>query len=127
MTTIRLTTEDDRPLLQQWISEDEDHKDTTTPDFWLSPENLSHVYEDDKGPVLFLKMSKVLRLDIQFDNKAKVRNAKVILAGFPALEELARKAGFREIVFCSKSKGLVGLLQRCFGFQPEPTEYRITL
>jgi hypothetical protein len=124
---IRHIAEDDRPLLQQWIADDEDHKDTTAPDFWLSPENLSHVYEDENGPVLFVKMSKVLRLDIQFDNKAKVRNAKVILRGFPGLAKLAKEAGFREIVFCSKSKGLVGFLKRAFGFTAEPNEYRINL
>jgi hypothetical protein len=127
MVKIRPAAEKDRPLLEQWIAEDEDHSGTTTADFWLSPDSLSHVYEDDKGTVLFLKMSKVLRLDIQFDSRAKLRNAKTILAGFPALEELARKAGFREIVFCSKSQGLTGFLQRAFGFQPEPTEYRIAL
>jgi hypothetical protein len=124
---IRKPSQEDRPLLQQWIAEDEDHRDTTAPDFWLAEDSLSHVYEDANGPVLFVKMSKVLRLDIQFDNRAKIRNAKTILRGFPALAENARRAGFKEIVFCSKSQGLTGFLQRTFGFRQEKDEFRIVL
>jgi hypothetical protein len=124
---LRPVVEEDRPLLQQWIAEDEDHKGTTTPDFWLSGDSLSHVYEDGKGPVLFVKMSKILRLDIQFDCRAKMRNARMILKGFPALAENAKQAGFREIVFCSKSSGLTGFLKRTFGFGHEKDEFRVIL
>src|ERR1700679_1136998 len=99
MITDRLYEEDDYHLLGLSLSQDKYHTETT-PEFFTEPGTMCKVYEDESGPVLFVKGSPVLRLDIQFvSNDDGRRNIKVMREGLPPLAQRARENGYKEIVF----------------------------
>src|SRR5438270_5933068 len=90
---------DDEPLLTACIEADEHHKGTPA-SFFTAPGAVCKVYEDEAGPICFVRGSKALRLIVQFkDNNDVKRNLKAIVAGIPDLAEKARQNGFTEIVF----------------------------
>lgn len=120
MVKDRLIDSQDKVLLAVSIAKDEHHKDTTTPGFFYAPGTVSKVYEDEQGPVCFVRFSKVLRLDIQYvNNDDKKRNFKVMVSGFGALEKQARDNGYTEIEFQSNSDLLKKFCISRFGFVEE--------
>jgi len=123
---VRDITDNDHQTLQDWIENDPDHRDTNL-EFFTQARGLTHVWEDQEGTVMFVKLSKSLRIDIQFDENNEQRNAQTIVAGLPVLAAQARDAGFEEIIFCSKSPKLVAFLRKIFKFQAEPDEFRLSL
>lgn len=124
MTTNRLYEDTDYDLLELSLSTDEHHT-TTKPEFFTEPGTMCSVYEDEAGPVLFVKGSPVLRLDIQYvSNDDFERNKKAMLEGFPALAQKARENGFKEIVFESKVRALRLFVRRNFGFEEAGEEMR---
>ncbi len=79
---------------------------------------ISKVYEDDSGPIMFVRGAKALRLDIQFvDNLDARRNMKAMLERFPDLVEKAKENGFSEIVFVTNSPLLKSFCERRLGFE----------
>jgi hypothetical protein len=124
MITSRHMTAEDIPLLQASIDGDEHHKGTDV-NFWLESECMVNVYEDDAGPVLFLRGSilrdGICRLDIQFiDNTQGKRNLKCIGIGLPLMEEKLKLHNFIGIVFESKSPLLKKYCQKRHGFEDLP-------
>lgn len=124
MTTVRRIEHKDKQVLATSLATDSFHS-TTDPDFFFAPGSVCNVYEDDKGPVLFLRGTKSLRLDIQFvSNNDFERNRGTMLDGFPGLIERAKRSGFTEIVFCSNSPLLMRFCRQKFGFEPVNGELR---
>jgi hypothetical protein len=120
MVTDRLLESQDKPLLADSLSKDEHHKDTTTPDFFYAPGTVCKVYEDEDGPICFVRCTKVLRLDIQYkDNEDKKRNLKAMISGFDSLEKKARDNGYTEIAFKTNSPLMKAFCTRRFGFVEE--------
>lgn len=115
MITHRLLQESDYDLLSASLTSDEYHA-TTEPSFFSEPGTACSVYEDDKGPVLFLKGTpylvelydaKVIKLDIQFvSNDAHLRNLRVMRHGFPELAKMAHGNGFDALFFYSSVPAL---------------------
>lgn len=120
MVTDRLTGPEDEELLALALSRDEHHKDTA-PEFFTRPGTVCKVYEDESGPICWVRGSKALRLDIQYlDNENTKRNMKAMLAGFDALAEKARENGFTEVTFCTNSDMLKKFCIKRFGFEEVP-------
>lgn len=120
----RPISEDDRPWLELSLSDDKFHKDTDV-DFFYEHGTVCNVYEDEAGPVLAVRGSKVLRLDIQFlANNNNRRNAHIMLHGFPQLAKQAKENGFKEIIFNSTSPELIAFCEKYLGFEKSGNELR---
>jgi len=122
--TVRKITPYDYNDLQEAISKDSYHRDTTTPEFFYEPDTLGFVYGDDNGTILWLRISsnvdKIARLDIQFRrNKDARRNKAAMDWGFPILCEHAKKGGYKAFMFDSVSPHLVKYCTSQLGFKIE--------
>lgn len=124
---VRNITAEDTSSLAELLSKDEHHKDTTT-DFFFQEGTKSMICEsNDKKHMMCVRCSNSLRLDIQFDNNDKLFNAKTIIEVFPKLCAWAKSKGFTEVVFCSNSPELIAFLNKKFGFESVPNEFRVPL
>jgi hypothetical protein len=127
MVTDRLLNLTDYPLLKTSLQDDSNHQDTT-PEFFSQPGTLTKVYEDDQGPVMFVRAAKSLRLDIQYVSNADVkRNMKAMLVGFDILAKRAKDNGFTEVCFQSNSPFLKAFCIKRFGFVESQGELRKNL
>jgi len=119
---IRTLTENDKPLLAEWIAAEPDHK-YSTPEFYFEPQTKAVIYEDESGPVFAVRYSSALRIDIEFSPTAgKDRIREALKTGFPDVAATAQAQGFKEMVFNSVSKTLIAFT-RLFGFRTCP-DYR---
>jgi hypothetical protein len=125
MVTNRYLEEKDIPLLTESLKNDEFHQGTTA-EFFQEKDTVCSVYEDEEGPVLFLRGQvidyynhlKIIRLDIQYlNNKDARRNMRVMLEGFPELELKAKENGFQGFFFISNVPLLRKFCVKRLGFQ----------
>ena len=125
MITDRLLDEvGDRPLLELSLAKDEHHQGTE-PEFFSEPGTMCKVYEDEKSPIMFVRGTPVLRLDIQYvDNDDFERNKTVMLERFADLAQKAAENGFKEIIFNTNSRALKIFVRRNFGFFESAGEMR---
>jgi hypothetical protein len=119
---------EDLAWLAESLSKDEYHK-TTTPEFFIQPNTVCKIYEDEDGPILAVRGSidfkrskdagsKSLRLDIQYkDNLDHRRNMKAMITGFDILAKRSKENGFFEIVFDTNSPLLRKFCIRRLGFE----------
>lgn len=122
--TYRILEPTDYGLLSSSLATDAFHADTNAM-FFIEPETICTVYEDEKGPVLFLRGKafekngyKCIRLDIQFVfNTDGRRNLKVMSEGFPELANKAQVNGFAAIVFESSTPILRKFCIKRLGFE----------
>jgi hypothetical protein len=116
MVTERLLEEKDLEILDASLKDDEYHK-TTPISFFTEYGTLSKVYELDGDPVLVVRASKSLRIDVQYlSNTDYKRNKQVMLEGFPSLVQRAKENGFLEIIFDTDSPLLKRFCERELGF-----------
>lgn len=134
---VRATTEADRALIQAWIDKDPDHKGMSA-GFFINPpdghkcieEPCDHceqgtecmVWEDEQGPILYYRIARALRIDMQFDNEQRDRTTKALTQGFPWLAGQAKRAGMLQMIFSSVSKSLIAFTKKRLGFQESPNE-----
>lgn len=124
MVTNRIMEDSDLNLLETSLAADTEHVGTT-PEFFTEPGTLCSVYEDGQGPVLFVRGTPVLRLDIQYVSNGDIeRNKQAMLEGFPALAQRAREHGFKEVIFQTNSRALKIFVRRNFGFTESGGEMR---
>jgi hypothetical protein len=122
MITSRYLQPEDYPLLLTSLTADEYHP--MVPLFFVEPETITLVYEDEKGPVMFVRGKGIdnngiqtLQVDIQYvSNKDGKRNLKVMREGFPALAAKAKENGFSDIVFDSSVPALRKFCLKRLGF-----------
>lgn len=135
---VRKVGEQDRERLRQWIANDPDHRDLVSSDFFLGVTRDNHgnpipepgaecmVLEDSAGERFYFRISRVLRVDIQFNCAMKKdeveRNREALEEGFAWLLYKARRAGFRQMIFDSTAKFLMRFCERKFGFRKSPNE-----
>lgn len=131
MIIYRTPTEQDKPLLQEWIAADPDHSGKNmTPEFFFSEEAMSLVLTDDRGPGLFVRVDPEapgsVRLHIQFSPN-EVKSAKMLLRGWPGFAQGVWNSGVTRMVFASTSPVLIGFCKRVFGFVrvPESDDYEL--
>lgn len=127
--TLRPATEADRPLAAAWVSADEWHANTTEPDFFLSAEKgiESYVLEDPHGPVFFFRMTRTIRLDIQFppdDERQPTheRTREALMAGVEWLAGSLALAGIHQLIFDSTNPLLIRSAEKRLGFHRSPDE-----
>ena len=124
MITERFMREADEPLIEESLAEDNFHK-TTTVDFFKEKGTITKAYEDERGTILFARISLALRIDIQFlNNEDHERNRIAMLEGFPKLLESAKASGYKEIIFQSDNPMLRRFCVRRLGFYESGGEMR---
>ena len=124
MLNFRATVEDDAKQIADWIESDPDHTGRMTSDFWISKDCvLTACVQDSDGPVLYVRVDPLIyqvRLHIQFAPEcivSKLRVAKAILKGFPALAKVMKDMGKTGIVFESSKESLIRFMSRLgFGY-----------
>ena len=124
MITNRSITDDDYSLLSSSLLLDEHHQGTFA-SFFYQPCTCCLVYEDEKGPICFVRGLPIvhnnvgmIQLDIQFmDNRDAKRNLKAMLIGFPELERMAKLNKFAGFFFTSTVPSLCSFCIKRLGFQ----------
>lgn len=115
LTAVRNVEEKDQDLLNRAALADPYHKAVgLTGEHWAKD---SILYEDELGPVVALKTTNVVRVDIQFLTQDKLRNASALVAGFWKYAELAAKRGVKEIIFNTESPEVAHFFQKRFHFR----------
>lgn len=124
MVTDRFIEPGDLSLVELSLAKDEYHSGTP-PEFFIEPGTVCKVYEDELGPICFVRGSKALRLDIQYVSNADVkRNLTAMIAGFDKLAAKAKENGFSEVVFNTNNPLLKKFCMRRFGFVESHGELR---
>jgi hypothetical protein len=114
---VRPIEERDRQILEQSIAKDAWHSETTKADFFYDKRAVVTVFEDE-APIMFVKGSTVLRLDIQFCDNEDYRSNAAALQELSKVIETSKAAGFSEIVFQSSSELLRKYCVKHFRFEP---------
>jgi hypothetical protein len=122
MISHRPITPEDFPTIEREVREDACHKDWLKPSFFTQPNTVSRVYEDERGPILFLRMSNCLRLHIQFCDVDKERIRKCLITQFPEVVQNAKAAGYLQIMYDTASRTLAWFCRRYLGFVDSPEE-----
>lgn len=127
--TLRPVSDRDRDLLAIWIEQDPDHRDRVKPEFFLDSKDGMECFavEDAAGVVVFyIKMTRALRLDIQFGpdetREQRERNVDAMREGFNWLRLGAAGSGIHEILFNSTNIPLVNFAERRLAFRKAPDE-----
>lgn len=124
MVTDRMIQASDLPLVTIALAKDPNHSGTE-PEFFVEPGTVCKVYEDEKGPILFARGAKALRLDIQYvDNNDTRRNMTAMLEGFDRLAAKAAENGFTEVIFNTNNPLLRRFCIKRFGFVDSCGELR---
>ncbi len=133
-----ISSEQDLPQLKRWVDADPAHKDIIEPGFWIRPtkENGDPEdgikclrVEDDNGAVFYLRMEHALRVYVQFPPEEEVSKSRLASALRRAMWFIgggAKKAGYQEMLFDSKSSHLIAFFER-LGFKVLEDNYRIRL
>lgn len=114
---------DDLPQIGEWIEAEPDHKGKMTPLWWMQGTVLSCCAEDDRGPVMYLRIDREgdwARLHIQFGPQhqvSKLRVAGAFIEGIPRMADTMANYGFKALVFASTSDSLIGFMRK-MGFVP---------
>lgn len=117
LITDRWITPDDYMVIDFSLRRDQYHQETK-PEFFFETGTFCKVYEDDSGPIMFVRGAKSLRLDIQFvDNRDFKSNRKVLLEEFPKFAKQCKEAGFKELVFDTTSPLLKRFCINKLGFE----------
>jgi hypothetical protein len=128
----------DHAMLEAWIDEDQYHRTTMNPEFFLGQRQVDGIWvpdprpgcyaiEDQKGTVLFVRLSRVSRVHIQFMPMTGVlprtRTAAALLNGMRFLQVGLARAGAEEWIFATESPALQALAKMRLGFTVSPHEW----
>lgn len=122
MVTSRRIEETDRVSIDEALTRDQYHPGTKSDVFFLD-NVVTNVYEDEAGPIMLVRASRSLRIDMMFfENVDVVRNKAAMLAGFQKLVDGVKAAGFTEITTSTNSPSLLKFATRPkelggFGFE----------
>lgn len=132
------TTQSDLPQCARWVELDPAHKGAIKGDFWLPPvdekgDRIPGVkcvrVEDNTGAVFYLRLENVVRVYIQFPPVPEVSQSRVASAlrrMFFSLSKGAKKSGYHEAIFDSKSKDLISFFKH-FGFEDLKDTFQVKL
>jgi len=134
MITNRFIETKDHPLLATSLEEDEFHQGTGL-EFFLEEGTVCSVYEDENGPILFVRGKPIIhenivmiQLDIQYlNNKDGKRNMRAMVEGFPELIEKAKENGFTGFFFVSNVPLLRKFCVKRLGFEEYGDELLVKL
>jgi hypothetical protein len=115
---VRLLREDDREWLDSAVSRDFYHASAgITGEFWLDgvKRNQSTVYEDEQGPVVVLKATPILHIDLQL-SESRRRNVLALEEGIPPFMMLAKSQKYLGITSSTNSPSVKRYLTERFKF-----------
>jgi hypothetical protein len=137
----REPNEVDRDQIAKWIEKDSNPQHNgVSPDFWL-PEVDEQGNKTDKGTkclavmngegkvLFYLRLENIMRCYIQFPPDAErdqLETAVGLKGAFLTVASGAKATGYREMIFDSKSEGLIRLFSK-FGFKPAEDNYLVRL
>ena len=117
MLRVRKVEATDKPLLDAAAMADPYHVAAgLTGDHWAGKDSI--FYEDEFGPVVALKTTNVVRIDIQFLTQDKLRNASALVAGFYQYVNVLRNRKVNEVIFTTESPEVAHFMQKRFHFRP---------
>jgi len=128
---LRPATDADLALAETWVCADPWHANTTPAEFFLNHEKgiESFVLEDPDGPVFFFRMTRTIRLDIQFPpddaqptDQPHERTREALMAGVEWLASSLALAGIHQLIFDSDNPLLIRSAERRLGFHRSPNE-----
>lgn len=114
MLVYRRTQESDRETITQWIQRDSNHSFQSDAGGWL-PQNGADCYlvsDGDGEPLFFARMTKSMRIDIQFCSENNRKMPRAIDEFTKDMKKSAKGAGFRELIFDSVFHPLVRFLRK---------------
>jgi hypothetical protein len=116
MITSRPITPEDIEILQKALDQNDFHPDQKTE--YYTNVGVTDVYENEQGPIGFLRYTKALRLcTVWTSNADRERNAaSIIQAIFDAVQK-ARANGYSEIIFETTSPKLSQFCADRLGFE----------
>lgn len=116
----RKFTEADYPNFARAMASDPEHASLRPEDFAYEPRTEMHVWEDKLGPVFYFRLSREIRIDIQFDNEvSKARIQSALIEGLEWLEKLVRPK-YRALTFDSVYRPLKIFAMRVLNFKEWP-------
>lgn len=124
---IRPMTNDDLPALQTAIDKDTFHPGEWKTAHFTDPQAMPEVIEDKKGPAVFVRFTKTLRISCVWAEPENMgRNARSVIAGLRHAIEEGIKSGYKELVITTAHPPLAEFLKK-FGFVQHDTEYFLSL
>jgi len=124
--TLRALNESDRATIAQWMAADEFHKEFS-PDIFYQGATETIVFEDARGPILFVNLSRALRAFVQFAPNEAERTRVALPEAFAFVKGEARKTLFREMLFESVAPALIAFCKKHLGFRKSPNEFKAYL
>ena len=116
----RKFTSADFPAFAKSMAEDPEHSNLKPEEFISEPKTEMHVWEDKDGPVFYFRLSREIRVDIQFNNSvAKYRIQNGLIEGLEWLEKLVRPR-YRALTFDSVYRPLKIFAMRVLKFHDWP-------
>jgi hypothetical protein len=123
---VRKPSDEDLSRLRECLVADEHHK-LQDPDWWSKDEDALHVFFDENGNRVWVKVESVLRLHIQHDPDAsKLASARIMKQGLAGLRIWAAQNSFRQILFQSTAEPLIKFCQR-LGFRKTDSDYSVAI
>jgi len=116
MLRVRKVQPDDREMLYEAAKADPYHAAAgLTGEHWAGSDSI--LYEDADGPVVAVKTTNVVRVDLQFLTQDEERNANALLEGFYAYVGILQRRGVKEIVFNTESPKVAHFFLKRFHFR----------
>jgi hypothetical protein len=128
--SLRSVQEGDRAQLDDWIAEDEEHRDKFEASDFIDagPNILCYALADGQGDVLYIRLSRAARVRIQFgpesSKKEKHRAAAALFHGMAFIEAMLRQIGVEEWIFDTSNPELAAFATARLGFTASPNELR---
>lgn len=111
---------EDFPAFAKAMTADPEHADLKPEEFVREPKTELMVWDDEQGSVFYFRLSRELRVDIQFRaDVEKERTAEGLKEGLLWLENSVR-SNFRGVVFDSVYRPLIAFAKRRMGFKSSP-------
>lgn len=124
---LRPTSPEDLEHLAECIELDEHHRGLDA-EKWSEPLTETMTFYDEKGTLFHLRLSRAMRVDVQFDPRVpRKRTALALAKAFAFVKGEARKSGFREMIFESKHQPLIDFFKKQFAFQESKDEVKAYL
>ena len=128
MTGMRPFESADIPALEDAIKRDTFHPGEWRVDHFTAGPVSSSVIEDDKGPIVFVRFTKTLRISVVWNDGADTsRNARAIVFGIKDAVEKARRSGFTEIIITTSHPKLQVFLTRVMNMTRSGDEYLLAV
>lgn len=111
----------DKPLINEWIAADDDHRGKMDSGFFFQPGTVSFAMGSWSNVGLFIRIDPMkdctALLHIQF-SPYPVISGKTMLGNWYQFIWGLERAGVKRIMFESTSPSLIGFCKRCFHFAP---------